>query len=403
MNLVLRACLFACWLPFAAHAAPLRDGVVFAAGPAPTPVRSGATQRLAYELHLANHADAPLVLEHMEVVDPTSAVPLATLAADELQAALRLAGAARGDPPTRTLPPGRGAIVYLDLRLDASRPAPGALRHRLTWLRDGAATTVDGADTPVSARAPVVLGAPVGGGDWVALYDPAMARGHRRVAFAIDGTLRIPARHAIDWMRVDATGRLSHGDEQVLVNWYGYGADVLAVADATVVALRDSIAEPARLDATTPHPLEDASGNYVSLDLGGGRYVHYEHLQPGSVRVHVGERVKRGAPIARLGFTGDATGPHLHLHVSDGSTPLAGEGVPFVLDAYDAVGTFQSMAALGQPYEPEPGSRARTNELPLPAAVVRFVRGVRHVGDAASQSQRQAGRLKHEGRNDQKL
>ena len=61
--------------------APLREGIVFSAGPAPTPVRSGATQRLAYELHLTNHADAPLVLERIEVLDAASTVPLAALAA----------------------------------------------------------------------------------------------------------------------------------------------------------------------------------------------------------------------------------------------------------------------------------------------------------------------------------
>ncbi|MGN6520691.1 MAG: peptidoglycan DD-metalloendopeptidase family protein [Dokdonella sp.] len=369
---LLRACLLAGWFPFAVHAAPLRDGITFSSGPEPIPVRSATTQRLAYELHLANHADVPLVLERIEVFDAASSVPLASLTADELQGALRLAGSARGEAPTRTLPPGRVAVAYLDISLDAARTMPKALRHRLAWLRDGAPVALEGADTRVSSRTAVVLGAPLGGGDWVALYDPAMARGHRRVAFAIDGMLRIPARHAIDWMRVDDAGRLSQGDEQVLVNWYGYGADVLAVADATVVALRDSIAEPARLGSATRHPLEDASGNYVSLDLGDGRYAHYEHLLPGSVRVRVGERVRRGAPIARLGFTGDATGPHLHLHVSDGATPLAGEGVPFVLDAYTAIGAYASMAALGQPYTPEPGARARTNDLPLPAAVVRF-------------------------------
>ncbi len=371
---LLRAGLLALLFPLAALAAPLRDGFVLAVGPAPTPVRSGATRRLAYELHLTNHADVPLVLDRIDVLDAASS-PLASLSGDALQAALRLDGAARDEAATRTVPPGRHAIVYLDLRLDAARAMPKTLRHRVAWMRDGETTRVEGANTSVSSRAPVVLGAPLGEGDWVALYDPAMPRGHRRVAFAIDGTLRIPARHAIDWMRVDDEGRLSHGDEQVLANWYGYGADVLAVADATVVALRDAIAEPARLDAATRHPLEDASGNYVSLDLGGGRYVHYEHLQPGSVRVHVGERVRRGAPIARLGFTGDATGPHLHMHVSDGAVPLAGEGLPFVFARYDAIGAFASMAALGRPFTAETGAQARANDLPLPAAVVRFERG----------------------------
>jgi hypothetical protein len=398
--LLLRVVL-ALLLPLPAFAAPLRDGFVLAVGPAPAPVRSGTTQRLAYELHLTNHADVPLVLERIDVFDAAPS-PLASLSGDDLQAAVRLDGAARDEAATRTVPPGRHAIVYLDLRLDAARALPKALRHRVAWMRDGEVASVEGANTPVSTRVPVVLGAPLGEGDWVALYDPVMTRGHRRVAFAIDGAFRIPARHAIDWMRVDDEGRLARGDEQVLANWHGYGADVLAVADATVVALRDTIAEPARLDAATRHPLEDASGNYVSLDLGDGRYVHYEHLQTGSVHVHVGDRVRRGAPIAKLGFTGDATGPHLHMHVSDGVVPLAGEGLPFVLDAYDAVGAYPSMAALGQPYTPEPGARVRANELPLPAAVVRFVHRDRRAGAAQSESQGQAESLKHEGKKDQR-
>jgi murein DD-endopeptidase MepM/ murein hydrolase activator NlpD len=39
--------------------------------------------------------------------------------------------------------------------------------------------------------------------------------------------------------------------------------------------------------------------------------------------------VRRGQPIASLGFTGDSTEPHLHFHVADNSSPLLGEGVPF--------------------------------------------------------------------------
>ncbi|HEU4665957.1 MAG TPA: M23 family metallopeptidase [Dokdonella sp.] len=372
MSTLLRAGLLALLSPLAVQAAPLLDGLVLEAGPEPSPVRAGSAERLAYEIHFNNHATAPAELERIDVLDGATSAPLDSLTQGRLEAALRLAGATAGEASTRTIPPGRVAIAYLDLRLDGARALPTALRHRVTWTRGGATATVDGARTPVSARAPVVLGAPLGAGDWVALYDPAMTRGHRRVAFAIDGRLRIPARHAIDWMRVDREGRLSHGDEQVLASWYGYGADVLAVADATVVALRDSIAEPARLDAATRHPLEDASGNFVSLDLGDGRYAHYEHLQPGSVRVRIGERVRRGATIAKLGFTGDATGPHLHLHVSDGPSPLAGEGLPYVFARYDAVGAFASMAALGSPFTTESSRRRRTDEVPEPAAVVRF-------------------------------
>ena len=42
---------------------------------------------------------------------------------------------------------------------------------------------------------------------------------------------------------------------------------------------------------------------------------------------------------------------------------------------YDAIGAFASMAALGRPFTAETGAQARANDLPLPAAVVRFERG----------------------------
>jgi hypothetical protein len=380
VRIFLPACLLvlACLTPSFPRAAPLLDGFALAAPVAPTPIRSGAMQRLAYEVHLTNYATIPLTLDRLDVLDPAHpAQPLASWSGAALQSLVALAGATPGDPSTRTVPPGRHAIAYLDISLPLQATVPRALVHRLAFHArdDEPARMVEGARTHPATPSAIVIGPPLRDGNWVAVYDPAMARGHRRVAFAIDGTLRVPARFAIDWMQVDDSGRLSHGDEQQLDHWLGYGADVLAVADARVVAVRDSMAEPARLGDSTHHPLEDASGNHVSLDLGGGRYVHYEHLKPGSVRVHVGQRVHRGESIARLGFTGDSTGPHLHLHVSDGASPLAGEGLPFAFDAFEQLGAYPSIEAFGVDKrwtDSAQGSRLRRDEMPEAQAVVRF-------------------------------
>jgi murein DD-endopeptidase MepM/ murein hydrolase activator NlpD len=126
-----------------------------------------------------------------------------------------------------------------------------------------------------------------------------------------------------------------------------------------------------------PMPPENASGNYVALELGSGRFAFYEHLQRGSLSVRVGDHVKRGQVLARLGNSGSSSiGPHLHFHVADTSATLGAEGVPFVFRDFELLGAFASTDALGagerwQPAAPSP-SNPRRQERPGPNAVVRF-------------------------------
>ena len=61
------------------------------------------------------------------------------------------------------------------------------------------------------------------------------------------------------------------------------------------------------------------AGNYVVLDGDGqDRDYVFMHLQTGSTRVKVGDRVRTGERIASVGNTGVGTGPHLHFEIWTG-------------------------------------------------------------------------------------
>lgn len=54
-------------------------------------------------------------------------------------------------------------------------------------------------------------------------------------------------------------------------------------------------------------------GNYFYVDIGNGIEVLYAHCS--SIDVKVGQRIEMGEPIAKVGSTGNSTGPHLHFSV----------------------------------------------------------------------------------------
>jgi len=93
------------------------------------------------------------------------------------------------------------------------------------------------------------------------------------------------------------------------------GVDVLAAASGRVARLRDGVADISIRAPGAPSVAGQECGNGVVIDHGDGWETQYCHVAKGSVRVKVGDTVAAGAPLAKVGLSGDTEFPHLHFTV----------------------------------------------------------------------------------------
>lgn len=102
-----------------------------------------------------------------------------------------------------------------------------------------------------------------------------------------------------------------HNGEDMISSRYGTDT-VVAFQDGVVSAVRNSV---------SGFDKSKASGNYIYIDHAGGYQTRYLHLKKDSLKVSVGQEVKKGDGIAYMGSTGYSTGNHVHFEVRLNSTP----------------------------------------------------------------------------------
>lgn len=337
----------------------------------PTVMHTGGRSVLVYELHVTNFSPATVKLTRIDVLAGPPERVLLALQDSALARSLGRPGVTAAFSDRARLGGGLRAVAFLWVPVDGA--VPRDVRHRVTMEAgegDSVRTrTADGGAMPVVTDV-AVIGPPLRGGGWLAANGPNNESGHRRALIPIDGTPAIAQRFAIDYVQVDSAGRTFTGDRAVNANYHAQGEEALAVADGRVVATKDSIPEniPGPTSRAVPITLETVGGNHVILDIGGGRYAFYAHLQPGSLRVRVGDQVRRGQVVGLVGNSGNSTEPHLHFHLSDGTTPLGSEGIPYIHDAFELTG--QCRSVLGNCAAVPAETRRR--ETPVGGMIIRF-------------------------------
>ena len=145
-------------------------------------------------------------------------------------------------------------------------------------------------------------------------------------------------RYSYDFVPVDENGNMSSGAEEKNESWIGFGQAIHAVADGVVAAVVDTNPDDRSFDpgSIATGGTMKVWGNYVVIDHANGEHSLYGHIQKGSSRVKVGQRVRRGDIIAAIGASGSSKFPHLHFEMQSGPGTDV-EGLPSTFENFDRI------------------------------------------------------------------
>jgi Peptidase family M23 len=197
----------------------------------------------------------------------------------------------------------------------------------------------------------VIVDFPLRGERWVAVNTP----GDR---IPSHGTDMLGQRFAYDLLKVDERRGLRDHPAGILRRLivgvrtrecYAWGAEIHAPFDGEIISAVDGVAERGRIHPLrelvlvlktaltfTPARLPSLLGNHVVMRR-NDVFAGFAHLAPGAVSVDVGQNVRLGEVLGRVGHTGNSTSPHLHFQLMDSPDLMSAKGVPCCFRAYDVL------------------------------------------------------------------
>lgn len=221
----------------------------------------------------------------------------------------------------------------------------------VNFNNEGKVSTEEGYEM-IDAREPIIVEFPLRG-EWLSPNTPG-------TKIPSHGTNKLAARYAYDFVQVDwdrkgwPAYRVSLAQYLLfgvpIEEYYGWGQDVYAPCDGVIVQAEDGYEEQTRTkllaDMSNAYKnahyfdpkkddIQSVAGNYIIIECADDVYAALVHLQTGSIQVSVGQRVRKGEIIGRVGHSGNSFAPHLHFQLMDSSDIATAKGLPCAFEQYE--------------------------------------------------------------------
>ncbi len=221
----------------------------------------------------------------------------------------------------------------------------------VNFNNEGKVSTEEGYEM-IDAREPIIVEFPLRG-EWLSPNTPG-------TKIPSHGTNKLAARYAYDFVQVDwdrkgwPAYRVSLAQYLLfcvpIEEYYGWGQDVYAPCEGVIVQAEDGYEERTRTkllsDMSNAYKnahyfdpkkddIQSVAGNYIIIECADDVYAALVHLQTGSIQVSVGQRVRKGEIIGRVGHSGNSFAPHLHFQLMDSSDIATAKGLPCAFEQYE--------------------------------------------------------------------
>ncbi len=281
---------------------------------------------VTYELFLNNAGMTPIDFRSLNIYSDLSdeKIIYKTYTGSEIIDIMREFKSPVAPPRDTILVPGMRYVLYITLSFKNKKDIPSYLQHEIVSQN----ITMKISNVKVNSSIGPTISPPVVGERWLATNGPSNDSVHRRTYFLANGRVYYPELYAVDWIKLDESGKNYTGSGIKNEDYFAYGQNIYSVLDGIVLETLDGIPDNTPNNKNINITASNIGGNYV-LVKSDNYYIYYAHLIPGSIRVKIGDNIKSGDILGLLGNSGNSTTAHLHFHITDDANSLASNGLPY--------------------------------------------------------------------------